>query len=492
MSYAHPSYYDIDMLVRQSINSFIRTNDSFGYIVNQATRLDRMYNETGIDYLSVITRQAQNVEDLVKNKLIPLYDNVSYDTVYQDFLKFILELADLGFLVIGDSPAEIDAKEAISLPTVKGGSGHERFYIHTEDSKVETTQSLGQKSSSLTPFLMSLQFELTSKCNERCIHCYIPNNKKDNGRNMSLSLFKNIIDQFRDMGGVQVSLSGGEVFMHPQLIEMISYCREKDMQVSLLSNLVYLKDNHISFIKEANVAMVQTSLYSMNPKTHDAITKVTGSFIKTKSAIEKLVDSDIPVTISCPILKANKKDYKDILDYAHSLGIKAQTDFILMAKENLDTSNLVNRITLDDAAIIIRWILDNNRMDTDDFVKRSNAQNKGEIPNENIPLCAAGVNNLCITSNGDAYPCSGWQAYKAGNLEEHPLKDIWDNSPILKKLRSIRRSDFPQCVQCEASEFCSICMARNHNESGGDPFKINPHFCEIAFLNKKIYEEVYG
>ena len=34
-----------------------------------------------------------------------------------------------------------------------------------------------------------------------------------------------------------------------------------------------------------------------------------------------------------------------------------------------------------------------------------------------------------------------------------------------------------------------MCLVRNYNESNGDMFKINKHFCEVAFLNKKIVEE---
>ena len=44
----------------------------------------------------------------------------------------------------------------------------------------------------------------------------------------------------------------------------------------------------------------------MNPEIHDKITTVKGSFEKTKAAIEKLVAADVPVQISCPLMKANK------------------------------------------------------------------------------------------------------------------------------------------------------------------------------------------
>lgn len=36
---------------------------------------------------------------------------------------------------------------------------------------------------------------------------------------------------------------------------------------------------------------------------------------------------------------------------------------------------------------------------------------------------------------------------------------------------------------------CARCLVRNYNESGGDMFAVNHHFCEVAFLNKKIVEE---
>lgn len=36
-----------------------------------------------------------------------------------------------------------------------------------------------------------------------------------------------IIDQFSDMGGLHVTLSGGEVFLHKDIIRILQYCRKK-------------------------------------------------------------------------------------------------------------------------------------------------------------------------------------------------------------------------------------------------------------------------
>ena len=461
-----------------------------GYIYNQSTKLDRMYNETGIDYLRCISRKPQNVEDIVTNQLLPLYDGVTHDELYSDFFSFLNDLQKMGFLLIGNNPQELDIEES----TLK--SRTKTFVEYSEsfkmDDEVQTTQSFAYSLSKKKPYLMSLQFEVTSRCNERCIHCYIPDKTKDEGQDMTLSLFEDIIKQFSAMGGLQVSLSGGEILLHKDIWKMVDICRQYDMQIALLTNLYFLKNDDILKMANANISIVQTSLYSMNPEIHDQITKIKGSHEKTKNAIEKLVRNSIPTSISCPILKTNKDSYEGILNYAHSLGIKAQTDFILMAKENLETDNLENRISIEDCEKIIRLILEKNMRDTDDFVKKSSKKNLKALLSGDMPICAAGINNLCISSNGDAYPCNGWQSYKSGNVKTETLQEIWNNSIVLNKLRSIRRSDFHECENCDAAEYCNICLARNCNESGGDPLKVNPHFCEIAHLNKKIYEESFA
>lgn len=478
------------MLVRQSLDTYIRTTNDMGYIYNQSTKLDRMYNETGIDYLRCISRTPQDIEDIVSNKLLPLYEGVTHDELYSDFVFFLKDLQKMGFLLIGENPQVIDIEESTIKKRTK--SFVEYFQSSTKDDEIQTTQTLAYSLSKQKPYLMSLQFEVTAKCSERCIHCYLPNKKKDDGNEMTLSLFEKVIKQFSEMGGLQVSLSGGELLLHKDIWRMVDICRQHDMQIVLLSNLYYLKADDILKMANANVSMVQTSLYSMNPEIHDQITKVKGSHEKTKRAIEMLVRNNIPTSISCPIMKANKDCYESILNYAHSLGIKAQTDFILMARENLETDNLENRISIEDCERVIRLILENNMRDTDDYIKKNSKKNLKALLSGDMPVCAAGINNLCVSSNGDAYPCNGWQSYKSGNVETETLQEIWNKSIMLNKIRSIKRSDLPKCMSCDAAEYCNICLARNCNESGGDPLKLNPHFCKIAHLNKKIYEEAFA
>ncbi len=479
------------MLVRQSKNSFIRIYDNceLGYISNQLTKYDRTYNESGAVFLSQISRQPKDIKTIVDN-ISSIYSEVDSNTIANDFMSFIEELSESQFVVMGESLEELDQKDLAFSYSSNSPKTFTDYYPQKTKQKVQRdTEEFFLRHDQRKPRLASLQFELTSRCNERCIHCYIPNGKKNAGFDMSFERFKYILDQYAEMGGLQVTLSGGEALMNKDIVKMLWYCREKDMQISLLTNLISLKEELIPILKDVNISLIQVSLYSMNAEKHDFITTVKGSFEKTKTAIEKLHNADIPVQISCPIMKANKDGYDEVMKYAQRLRMKAQTDYIMMAQADLDTSNLANRISVEETEKVIRDIMENDVDYQTETLAQEPLSSISEEEFAEMSLCGAGLNDLCVTVNGDIYPCAGWQGFVVGNVFRESLKGIWEHSPKLEQIRMIKQKDFPKCLKCEARDFCNMCLVRNYNESGGDMFKINEHFCKVAFLNKQIAEE---
>ena len=479
------------MLVRQSKNSFIRIYDNceLGYISNQLTKYDRTYNESGAVFLSQISRQPKDIKTIVDN-ISSIYSEVDSNTIANDFMSFIEVLSESQFVVMGESLEELDQKDLAFSYSSNSPKTFTDYYPQKTKQKVQRdTEEFFLRHDQRKPRLASLQFELTSRCNERCIHCYIPNGKKNAGFDMSFERFKYILDQYAEMGGLQVTLSGGEALMNKDIVKMLWYCREKDMQISLLTNLISLKEELIPILKDVNISLIQVSLYSMNAEKHDFITTVKGSFEKTKTAIEKLHNADIPVQISCPIMKANKDGYDEVMKYAQRLRMKAQTDYIMMAQADLDTSNLANRISVEETEKVIRDIMENDVDYQTETLAQEPLSSISEEEFAEMSLCGAGLNDLCVTVNGDIYPCAGWQGFVVGNVFRESLKEIWEHSPKLEQIRMIKQKDFPKCLKCEARDFCNMCLVRNYNESGGDMFKINEHFCKVAFLNKQIAEE---
>jgi len=480
------------MLIRQSKNTFIRCTDKYGYIINQLTRQDRVYDKIGATFLKQIDRMPKDVDSILK-ELLKEFDEVSFIELKKDFLEFVSSLEQSKFIVSGDTPEELDKKDLdftynICIPKTL----NDDFSQHTNEKVSNNTQDFFLEEVQGEPKISALQFELSSRCNERCIHCYIPSAKKQTGSDMPIEKVKSIIDEFAEMGGIHITLSGGEAFLHKDILEICKYCREKDLKISILSNLISLKDDQIPILKEVNLSIIQTSLYSMDPLIHDTITTVKGSWQKTKEAIEKLVAADIPVQISCPLMKANKDGYKEVLAYAQQLKIKAQTDYIMMAQANLETGNLANRLSLEETEKVIRDIIEYDLDYKQELMLKRPRSSEFEFNKERFsrqPVCGVGYDNCCITVNGDVYPCAGWQDYVLGNVYNQSLKDIWVKSEKIKQLRNITQSSFPKCLDCEAFDYCSRCLVRNYNETNGNMFEIPKHFCDVAFLNMRIVKE---
>ena len=110
---------------------------------------------------------------------------------------------------------------------------------------------IGIKNESEVPCLINLQIELTDVCNERCIHCYLPNEKKNKGKALSVEQVIEILQQFRAMNGLKVVFSGGEILLHANLFDILEECKRLNLMILLQSNLLSLT--------EANFCLLYTS-----------------------------------------------------------------------------------------------------------------------------------------------------------------------------------------------------------------------------------------
>lgn len=475
------------MLYRQKKDTYIRNYDGAGYITSTGIFNDRLVNESGTVFLMAMSRQPQTLDELV-DKIAPNFDDVDKETIKRDAEEFYETLIQDGFLIKGNTKEELDAKDTgFTYDAILPKTIREDFTPQIQRADKDTQEFLDRKFKD-KPRLVSFQIELTSKCNERCIHCYIPHKYKL--YDIEPDLYYSTLEQLSKMGVLSVTLSGGEPMTNPHFLEYLRAAKKYDFYVNVLSNLTLLNDEIIQAMKEGNVSSVQVSLYSLKPEIHDYITKLPGSCEKTKASILKLIENNLPVHVSCPTMKANKNEFGDVMAWCHEHKIRAQTDYIMMAEYNHETENLANRLSVDEAGEVIKQIA----LGDDDyqkeilkpgFVERCNAL----VDNPDRRLCGVGQSTCCMVANGNVYPCAGWQEMVLGNLKEHSLEWIWNNSEKIKWLRSLKFRDLGngECAKCDKAAFCAPCMVRNANEDpNGNPLKINRHFCAVAARNKQI------
>lgn len=471
-----------------------RNYDSFGYLtdnrnfgyeqINTKGKKhigDKILSESGAVFLSALNKKPQSINDLVE-KISTQFNDVDISTIKNDAIDFYLKLEQDGFISSGITRQECAAKDkkfsykTLEPEIIENNSSSTFFHLE------KTTQEFFEEHFNGKPQLTNLHLEIISKCNERCIHCYIPHESKIN--QMESDLFNNILLQCKKMNLLHLTLSGGEPMLHKDFCNFLRMCREYDFSVNVLTNLTLLNDDILQEMKLNSLLNVQVSLYSMNSDIHDEITQVKGSFNKTQNAILKLIDNDIPLQISCPIMKQNKNCIHEVIEWAKQKKIQVGDDYGILASYNHLSSNLSCRLSIDEISELIT-----NRITND--VKYLHqvemvAEKKRNKTSDDF-VCSICYSSICISDNGNFYPCAGWQDYILGNIKETTLNEIWNYSPKVQFLRNLRNKDFPQCLECIDKEYCTMCLVRNANENDkGDPFVVNKYFCNIAKIHKDL------
>ena len=473
------------MFFKKKSNIMFRNYKSFGYITDnrnfgynhESNVGDKILSESGAIFIAVLGKKVQSFNSLVK-KIYKQFTDIHIETIEKDAREFYKMLEQDGFVVSGKTLEECEAKDI--------GFSYKLSELELISSNIislkRSSQDFFEEYFKGKPQLTNLHIEITSRCNERCVHCYIPNDNKVN--NIEPSLFYDILEQCNDMKLLHLTLSGGEPMLHPNFCDFLRKCKEYDFSINILTNLTLLNDDIISEMKRNSLLGVQVSLYSMNSDIHDEITQMKGSFEKTKNAILKLIENNIPMQISCPIMKQNKNNYNDVKEWAKKHNIHVGDDYTIIAKYDHTTQNLSNRLSIDEVEELI-----NNIVDTDiKYVEKieEEIERKKNTPYDDY-VCSVCNSSICITESGNVYPCAGWQDNIVGDVKKTSLKNIWENSEKVKYLREVKKQDFPKCIQCLEKDYCTMCMVKNANEDPmGDPLIVNEYFCEIAKLNKKI------
>ena len=471
------------MKLRLARQTFIRQYGEFTYLFGKVTAFDEVFKDAA-PFLAHITREPKEKSQIV-DEIVADYVDAPKEVVARDFDEFLAPLLTAKVVLAGETVEEMDAAEPFFTYDCENPKTVDDVKPLTADARKKLPATLLTDYFAKNPTLFSLQLDITQACTERCRHCYVP---EYNPLFLPYDKICEILDEFRAMGGLHISLSGGECMLHKDIVKIIRAVRERDCTVSLLSNLTVCTDEIIAALVEAD-GTAQASLYSMSPKIHDEVTRRKGSWLETTNAILRLRAANIPLRISCPCLQINYKGYLDVLKFAQSLKMSAQTDFIIMGKSDGDCSNLCNRLDLNQSRQILEDIIYRSVPVNSEYFnpgKKEHLMSAEEWKKRKA--CGACVTSMCLNANGDYYPCPGFGGVVLGNCYRQGLREVWLDSPATKRIRAITNADFEGCATCEDRDYCSTCLCRNFNETG-DMFKPAEHFCKVAKLNHEIVEE---
>jgi AdoMet-dependent heme synthase len=328
---------------------------------------------------------------------------------------------------------------------------------------------------------LSVHFDLTYRCNERCVHCYLDH--EDHGELETGECFE-ILEQLASSGTLFLTLSGGEIFLRKDLEEILACARRLHFDVSLKTNALLVTRARAEKLKNLGVRRIQISVYSRDPAVHDAVTKVPGSLQRTLAAIPLLLEQGIGVKLACPLMKENLLAYRGVMELATGLGVPYVLDMTITPmmdgsqeplKHRVDTAALLP--VLQDAALQGCHPPAKSEKELPLMLGSATSSGMESDAYEDLP-CSAGHNSCYISPYGDVYACVQLPI-PAGNLRLHRFEEIWNGSSALKKVRAMRESELPVCSRCEIRKYCERCPGLAWME-GGDILGAYERACELA------------
>lgn len=303
----------------------------------------------------------------------------------------------------------------------------------------------------------SVLFEVNHLCHLDCAECYLEDNhdKSRLGEQVSFDEACRIIDELKAAGTLILALSGGEIFLRKDILSIAAHARSRGLAVRMFTSGTLLSEEKIKALAELHLASLEITLYSLDPVTHDGITRTAGSCEKTISGILAACRSRLPVTIKMPLMRPNFRGYKRVRDFAREVGAAFRCDPTITPQTNGDLKPLELRLTASELVELY----------ADPEISASVVSCSNEPPDPDRRTCAIGERSCVISPFGEVFPCMEVREV-AGNLRQQSFAEVWSSSPVLTRARGHVWGELTLCNGCSKASYCQRCNGLAAKEDG--------------------------
>lgn len=328
-------------------------------------------------------------------------------------------------------------------------------------------------------------WELTLACNLKCTHCGSRAGKMRPGELSTEQCFE-VIESLKRLGTREVTIIGGEAFLRPDWLEIISKLRSEGIECSMQTGAYNLNEQRIVAAKEAGICNIGISIDGLED-THNEIRGKSDSFRHAIRGLELLAKHAIPSSVNTVLTKKNLSELDQLLDELIANNVRNWQIQLAVAMGNaVDHSEELllqpyELVELYERLInIYRRALANNVL-----IQAGN--NIGYYgPYEHIwrqghegyfTGCSAGHTALGIEADGTVKGCPSLPTsdYSGGNIKTMRLEDIWNYKEIMFFSRYRNKEElWGGCKSCYYADSCLAgCTWTSHvlfGKRGNNPY----------------------
>lgn len=335
-------------------------------------------------------------------------------------------------------------------------------------------------------------WEITSACNERCVHCHASGGKPG-ADELTTEEGKRLIEQIAECDEFRMLVyTGGEPLVRKDLFELLDYSRKIGFKNVIATNAIDIDDAMAKELRRLGVFGLAISIDHTDPEVHNRIRQRKNAFELAVRGIEACVKNGMILQINVTAMEYNIDNIGEVLKFADAKGAAIVLNYQLVTvgrgstikeKEVGKEKNrkLMNNLLewQKNIAPIVEPVASPQYWPNMLIKKHKTSQRHIKFYEHFFYGCTAGTGLVYIKPNGDVWSCP-FVEVSAGNVREKHFKDIWRNADFFKRLRD-PDSFGGDCGNCRFNRLCGGCRGKAWAHTG-DPFAEDP----TCFIEKDI------
>ncbi len=338
------------------------------------------------------------------------------------------------------------------------------------------------------PIIRNLVIELTERCNNNCVHCYINLPEDDaiaQNKELSGDEWKRIIKEAVDLGLMTVCFSGGEPFLREDFKELYFFTRKLGVRVIIYTNACLITPELAEFLAVyPPLEKIEVTVYGMHRESYESVSRVPGSFEKFSRGVNLLLERKIPFIVKNALLPQNKAEIEEFEAWAADIPWMDQPPPYAMffnlrgRRDNAEKNELIEKLRLSPEEGLKFLTRDEER-----YLKgQKEFCAKFMYPQgKKLFSCGAGHNGGCIDAYGRLQLCMLLRhPDTVYDLKKETLKDTIINFfPKIREKEAKNTEYLKRCARCFLRGLCEQCPAKSWLEHGDLDVPVE-YLCEVA------------
>jgi MoaA/NifB/PqqE/SkfB family radical SAM enzyme len=335
---------------------------------------------------------------------------------------------------------------------------------------------------------MGVVYEATMRCNLHCEFCYVGKLLNIEGEwreELPLDVLRRA---FPDQDGLQVSLTGGEIFMRKDILGVMETFRDKGYVCGYLTtNGTIISDERADalaglaaqgFLKHISVSIDGPD------ELHDRARGVKGTFVRTSQGLRRLQEAarrqgaPLRVSINTTVSHETLDALREMVDVAAEVGVDAIGVNHLMYSTAREVEETVRLLGAPDSSVISTFVTEDPHLDparvrdqVEALARACRARGvrfdmrpkvRGDLV-EPFYTPGAPLAGRClypflyarVSFSGKAYFCP-FIRIEVGDLTTQSLEEVWTGERYAKLRKTlVEQGVFPVCRRC-----CKVELAK--------------------------------